>query len=257
MEGWIKLHRQIIDSAVFDDAEVLKVWIWLLCSVYIEDTEIIMNGVVIRAKAGQKVTGRKKMSSEIGLSESKIQRALNILKKLDNITIESTNKYSIITAKKWQKYQSRSHFLDSKQQQNNSKTTAEQQQTDNKPTAKQQQNNTYKEYKNKRLKRIKNIRVCKGAHAQTETVFYGLFKNVELTPEEYASIPNRDEAIEFFSKWLNGLKEPYRKKHHYALTTWVQEALKERKKSEAVPTTPDSFNIYDFVNAALKKSGQC
>jgi hypothetical protein len=254
MEGWIKLHRQIIDSAVFDDAEVLKVWVWILCSVYIEDTEIIMNGVVIHAKAGQKVTGRKKMSTEIGISESKIQRALNILKKLDNITIESTNKYSILTAKKWQKFQLRSGLLDFDEQQNNSKTTSKQQQNDIKPTAKQQQNDTYKEYKNKRIKELKNIRVCKGAHAQAETVFYGVHENVELTAEEYDSIPNRDEAIAFFSEYLNALKNPYPKKHHYALTTWVQKALRERKGEKAEPIT-DSFDVDEFVKAATKKSG--
>ena len=30
LTGWIKLHRQIVDSAVFQDEHLLRLWIWLL-----------------------------------------------------------------------------------------------------------------------------------------------------------------------------------------------------------------------------------
>ena len=30
LAGWIKLHRQLLDSLVFDNPDLLKVWIWCL-----------------------------------------------------------------------------------------------------------------------------------------------------------------------------------------------------------------------------------
>ena len=106
MEGWIKLHRSIIDSAVFSDADVLKVWIWLLCNVAYDDHDVVYLGKVIPLKKGQIITGRQKLSQQIGMSEGKIYRATNILKSLGNITVKSNNRYSIITVENWLKYQS-------------------------------------------------------------------------------------------------------------------------------------------------------
>lgn len=78
MEGWIKLHRSIIDSAVFTDADVLKVWIWLLCNVAYDDHDVVYLGKVIPLKKGQIITGRQKLSQQTGMSEGKIYRATNI-----------------------------------------------------------------------------------------------------------------------------------------------------------------------------------
>lgn len=149
MEGWLKLHRALIESAVFSDPEVLKVWIWLLCRVAYESHDVLFMGKVIQLQAGQIATGRKKIAQATDLSESKVYRALNILKNLGNISIKANNKYSVITVLNWEKFQSNSAGV-------NSKTTAKQQRNDNKATTKQQQNNTTKEYKEyKESKEIK------------------------------------------------------------------------------------------------------
>ena len=143
MEGWLKLHRALIESAVFSDPEVLKVWIWLLCSVAYESHDVLFMGKVIQLQAGQIATGRKKIAQATDLSESKVYRALNILKNLGNISIKANNKFSIITVLNWEKFQSNSAGV-------NSKTTAKQQRNDNKATTKQQQGNTTKEYKERK-----------------------------------------------------------------------------------------------------------
>lgn len=149
MEGWLKLHRALIESAVFSDPEVLKVWIWLLCSVAYENHDVLFMGKVIQLQAGQIATGRKKMAQATDLSESKVYRALNILKNIGNISIKANNKYSVITVLNWEKFQSGSVVL-------NNKATAKQQRNNNKATTKQQQDNTTKEYKeSKESKEIK------------------------------------------------------------------------------------------------------
>lgn len=151
MDGWLKLYRSILDSAVFQDAEVLKVWIWLLCNVAFEQHDTICYGKVIHLKPGQIATGRKKIAQCTDLSENKVYRALTALKSLGNIEIKSTNKYSIITVANWDKYQEENGERTSSEQQTNSKTTTEEQQGDSKRT----------QHKNgKNGKKEKNIYIC-------------------------------------------------------------------------------------------------
>ena len=151
MDGWLKLYRSILDSAVFQDAEVLKVWIWLLCNVAFEQHDTICYGKVTHLKPGQIATGRKKIAQCTDLNENKVYRALNALKSLGNIEIKSTNKYSIITVVNWDKYQGENSKRTASEQQTNSKTTAEEQQDNSKRT---QHKNGKKEQKEK------NIYIC-------------------------------------------------------------------------------------------------
>ena len=151
MDGWLKLYRSILDSAVFQDAEILKVWIWLLCNVAFEQHDTICYGKVIHLKPGQIATGRKKIAQCTDLNENKVYRALTALESLGNIEIKSTNKYSIITVVNWDKYQDENGKRTSSEQQTNSKTTTEEQQDDSKRT----------QHKNgKNGKKEKNIYIC-------------------------------------------------------------------------------------------------
>ena len=151
MDGWLKLHRSIIDSAVFKDLEVLKIWIWLLCNASFDTHDTLFLGKVITIYPGQIVTGRKKIAQSTDLNESKVYRALMLLKSLGNIEIKSNNKFSVITIVKWAKYQGDLEIV-------NSKTTAKQQQDNNTATAGQQQDNTTKEIK--KLKKERNNNIC-------------------------------------------------------------------------------------------------
>lgn len=165
MEGWIKLHRSIIDSAVFSDSDVLKVWLWLLCSVAYDEHDVVYLGKVIPLKQGQIITGRQKLSQQIGMSEGKIYRAINILKNLGNITIKSNNRYSIITIENWAKYQNdfpkftiditpiKQQNEQQNKQQNNGKTNSK---TDSPTTAQRQQTKHNK--RNKESKEGKEIK---------------------------------------------------------------------------------------------------
>lgn len=151
MDGWLKLYRSILDSAVFQDAEVLKVWIWLLCNVAFEQHDTICYGKVIHLKQGQIATGRKKIAQCTDLNETKVYRALTALKSLGNIEIKATNKYSIITVVNWDKYQDENGNRTANEQQTNIKTTAEEQQDNSKRT----------QHKNgKKEKKEKNIYIC-------------------------------------------------------------------------------------------------
>lgn len=100
-QGWIKLHKQIIGWEWYSDVNVCRVFIHLLLKANFEEKQ--WRGRKI--KRGQFVTGRKKLSQEVTLSEQQTRTALNKLKSTNEITIESTNEYSVIAINNYTKYQ--------------------------------------------------------------------------------------------------------------------------------------------------------
>ena len=139
--GWLKLHRSILESAVFCDSDVLKAWIWLLLNATHKDIEVICSGKPLTLKSGQLITGRKRLAEVLGVNETKCYRILNTLKELGNIEIKPNNKFSLITIVNWDKFQTEDTSCE--QQENNKRTTNEQQ-TNNKRTLKKNDKNDKK-----------------------------------------------------------------------------------------------------------------
>lgn len=101
MKGWVKLHRGITFWEWYDDPNTLRVFLHLLLRAAYEEIE--WRGMII--KPGQIITGRKKLANELKLSEQEIRTTLLRLKSTNEITIQTTNKFSVITICKWEIYQ--------------------------------------------------------------------------------------------------------------------------------------------------------
>ena len=131
MEGWIKLHRKILDNPVINkDADYLAVWIYLLLNATHKEVSAIFKGKKILLIPGQLITGRKSISDDLSISESKIYRILNDFKSEQQIEQQTSNKNSLITILKWNEYQNNEQ--QNEQQMNNKRTTNEQQVNTNK-----------------------------------------------------------------------------------------------------------------------------
>ena len=168
--GWIKLHRKIIDSAVFENPKILKLWIWCLCKASHKGYESIVGNQIVVLQEGQFIFGRKKASSELKIKESMVYKYIKLLEKLEMINIKSNNKFSIITIEKWAFYQ----FDNDEEQQQ------KEQQRNNKGTTKEQQRNT-----NKNVKNDKNVK--------------------EII---YSDVPELNEAIIAFIDYRKSIKKP-------------------------------------------------
>lgn len=131
-KSFIKLHRKLLKWEWYNDNNTKILFIHLLLIANWEDKN--WEGILL--KRGQVVTGRKKLSKELGLTEQQIRTSLNKLKSTNEITTTPTNKYTIITINNYNLYQTN-------HQQGN------QQVTNNQPTNNQQITTTkeYKEYK--------------------------------------------------------------------------------------------------------------
>lgn len=100
-EGWISIHRQILDWQWYTDSISFRVFIHLL----LKATHKPIRWKDIELLPGQMLTGRKVLANELRLSEQEIRTSLRRLKLTNEITIESTNKYSIVTICKYEFYQ--------------------------------------------------------------------------------------------------------------------------------------------------------
>lgn len=108
MQGWVKLHRSLQHSAVASHPEYLAVWVHLLIRATHKRHETIVGRTAVVLEPGQMVFGRKKFSAETGISENKVRAALDVLKRLEQITIKSQAKFSVISITKWSEYQEES-----------------------------------------------------------------------------------------------------------------------------------------------------
>ena len=128
MEGWIKIHRKILDWEWWDKPEMIKLLILFICKANIEDK--MWHGLLI--KRGQFVTSLDTLRVESGFSIQKIRTCIKRFENTQELTIKSTNKYSIVTICNYESYQLlESDNKQAEQQTNNKQTTIKQQQLKN------------------------------------------------------------------------------------------------------------------------------
>jgi DNA-binding PadR family transcriptional regulator len=101
MQGYIKLHRKILDNGVFADAELLKVFVW--CILKANTTPNVVYGR--KVDVGEFITGRITASEELHLKPSTIYKRLQRLKAQGYIDISSTTINSLITVVNYKSYQ--------------------------------------------------------------------------------------------------------------------------------------------------------
>jgi hypothetical protein len=109
MNGWIKLHRKIIDNWIWKDPVSLKIWIWCLCRANHADIDVVMKtgkgNVVVSIKRGQFLTGRKSAGVELDMAPTTFMRHLEKLKKSSNIALKPDTHWTVVTICKWEEYQ--------------------------------------------------------------------------------------------------------------------------------------------------------
>lgn len=105
-KGWISLHRKILDNPIIcKDSDYFATWCFLLLKATYQNKTILFNGQKVDLKPGQFVTGRKKIAEHLKISESKVERILNVFENEQQIEQQKSNKNRIITVVNWGMYQ--------------------------------------------------------------------------------------------------------------------------------------------------------
>ena len=137
--GYIKLYRSMWDNPVITkDADHIAIWVYLLTHANHKGTTVMFKGKRIRLKPGEFTTGRKILSREMKISESKVQRVLKSFEIEQQIEQRTDRQCRLISIVNWGEYQQSEQR--NEQRVNNDRTTSE------------QRVNTKQEYKNKRMK---------------------------------------------------------------------------------------------------------
>ncbi len=107
MEGWIKLHRKIMDSAVFSDEKLLKVWIWCLLRANHRLTTVMLNGEEIKLRPGQFIYGTRAASEELEMARTTFRRKMRVLQGVQNVALKTARRFTIAEVVNWKDYQQR------------------------------------------------------------------------------------------------------------------------------------------------------
>jgi len=201
--GWVKLHRQLLEWEWYDDIPVTRLFTHLLLTVNHKDNN--WRGITI--KKGTRLTSLDKLSSETKLSVSKIRTAIKKLKSTNEIASKSHSQHTVFTIVNYDHYQE----VDKP----NSKPVANESQTDSKriATNKNDKNDKndkkgikysenflkiWEKYPNKDGKREANRHFLATVKCSED------FENIKIALNKYLKTkPVKDNFIKKGSTWFN------------------------------------------------------
>ena len=99
--GWIKLHRSLLEWEWYDDINVMRVFLHCLLMANHKDKKY--RGAVV--ERGSFLTGRDTLASQTGLTVQQIRTSLNKLKSTNELTIKSSKQGTVIQVVSYDKYQ--------------------------------------------------------------------------------------------------------------------------------------------------------
>ena len=216
---WLKINRSILKWGWYKDANTMRVFIDILLHTNYEDGEYMGHPV----KIGQCVIGRKALAERLGISEQSVRTALKHLQKTKEITIKSTNKFSIATITNWAMYQEKD---------DNANQQANQQLTNNQPTTNQQLTTSKKGRREERKNNNSTIKEFVPP-TLTDVRAYRDEKNLEYVDADF--------FYEYYSSnnWLkgnsrNGKQEPM-KNWKQTMITWNKREQEKHKQNKPAP----------------------
>lgn len=228
--GWIKLHRKILDWEWFTSPSTLQLFIYLLLRANKEDKK--WRGILI--KRGQLVTSVATISEGTKLSTQQVRTSLNRLKSTNEITSKTTNRFTLVTVCKYESYQ----LYEEVEQQTKQQAL---QQTNNKQiTNKQQQLKNNKNIRNNKKESIlTNVRIDEKA-TDAPVVATTTTDDMELRKEKfyqslvpYVAKYGKDMVRAFYDYWTEktygGRKMRFEKQQAFEiskrLATWQKHDL--------------------------------
>lgn len=112
-QGFISLHRKLMDNPIWSDANYVKLWVYCLFKASHQEHDQLVGNQIVKLQRGQFVIGRFSLAEDMNkgvkrnqqLNEKTWWRHLKNLETWQMLTITSTNKYSLVTIDKYDVYQ--------------------------------------------------------------------------------------------------------------------------------------------------------
>ena len=147
MQGWVKIHRDLLDNELWSDKPFTKgqAWVDLLLLANHKDKNVLIGSHTEMVERGSFITSELKLMERWGWGRKKVKLFLNFLESQKMIERNANNKRTAITIVNYGFYQDCDL---PKEQQKDSKRTAKEQRRDSTGTAKEHK----QERKNERMK---------------------------------------------------------------------------------------------------------
>ena len=232
-----------MDSAVFQNADLLKVWIWCLLKATHEDYDLLVGLQLVKLKPGQFVTGRFKGAEELELKPSTFYKYIKSLESLQMISVKSNNKMTLITLENWAKYQTDEGRA--------------WQQSNNKVTTKEQRSNT-----NNNNNNINNNNNSEGTSPppKVKKHKFGEDKRVLLSDQEVEALKEKlgeqtmKKYIQRLDEYIGMVGNKY-KSHYLTILKWHRDDQEKAKPTKG--TKPDfQEREYDMEDLERKLLGR-
>lgn len=104
-KGFALLHRKIMETPFYKDAEASHLWVHLLLRANYEPAVIQTDYGDVMCQRGEFLTGRNTLAEETGLTSDRVKSLLRKFKNLGMITTKSTNRFTVIQVVKYDEYQ--------------------------------------------------------------------------------------------------------------------------------------------------------
>ena len=185
MEGWIKIHRKILENPIVcKDSETLSIWVYLLLNATHKEMPALFKGKKITLKKGQLITGILSISKRLKINKDKIQRTLKCFEIDKQIEQQTSNQNRLITIVNWNEYQE----ID---------------------------NQNDKQMINKRETNDKQLITNKNVKNERNILYYGEYKNVFFTNEQYQKLLNEfpndyNERIQRLDDYIQSSGKKYK-----------------------------------------------
>ena len=233
----MRISRDIENWGWYKDSNTFRVFFHLLLKAKYQKCEFL-GGTLER---GQIDIGRKKIASDLGITEQKVRTALEHLQKTGEITIKSTNKFSIVTICKYERWQCDD---EESNQQNNQQTTIK------KPQLKEIKR---KKVNNKLLSSKEDAscenRTCdKNVTIEDKKNIDVKSDNTDINTEEHKSLNAR--ARDVFIEYYNSINENeyYWKAKDAGSMSSILNAIKNGRKRKGLDNSDDNvLNALRFL----------
>lgn len=139
--GWVKLHRKLLDNPLMRKPAYRAVWIEILLRATHNGADVMFGGQRLRLEPGQFTTGTWVIAEATGVPRATVARILKAFENEQQIEQRTDRQCSLITIKKWKEYQTDEQRSETRV--SNDRATSEQ-----RLSTKQERNNE----KNERMK---------------------------------------------------------------------------------------------------------
>ena len=230
MEGWIKLHRSILNKGWIKKSEYVQLWVVLLLMASHDDREYFWNGKTVTLKSGQLITGRKALSEKTGISQTTIERILLTFENEHQIGQQKTSTSRLISILNWGKHQKVGQH--NGQRADNERTTSGQRADTNKELDKGNNDNNVKndfdlfwKLYDKKVKKEKCENYwLKLKQSEIDAIFVHVPLYVKSTTDKQF---RKDPATYLYNK------------------SWNDEIIDKTKTNGLPPTTSRTYKTYD------------